>query len=195
MKSFCLFVICLFAVSSSTAWAAGPQTGPWQIAPGKDKIKVKGGRSIERDKSKPVRKGIEEWYARNIAAFKAKDVAAIMSLRTGDFHTVTPDGKVNTWADMEAYTKLFLGRIDHFLSLEFQIGVIDVHGDLATAEVRQKTVRMQRFPDGTLHKVEASVVQRETWKRTKQGWKMYNVDNIQDGSIFVDDQPYKPVSR
>src|SRR5687768_16110699 len=164
MKSFCLFVVCLFAVSISTAWAASPQTGRSQIAPGKYKIKVKAGRSLDRDKSKPVRKEIEEWYARNIAAFKAKDVAAIMSLRTDDFHTVTPDGKLNTWADMEAYTKLFLGRIDHFLSLEFQIEVIDVHGDIASADVIQKTLRMQRLPDGNLHKVEASVVQRETWK-------------------------------
>lgn len=194
MKSLFLLVICFLAITCSSGRAAGQQSGPSQIAPGEHKVKVKGVKSIERDKSKPVRKGLEEWYARNIAAFKAKDVAAIMSLRTGDFHTVTPDGKVNTWADMEAYTKLFLGRIDHFLSLEFQIGVIDVQGDLATADVRQKTVRMQRLPDGILHKVEAGVVQRETWKRTTQGWKMHTVDNIQDGYVLVDDKPYKPGS-
>jgi hypothetical protein len=35
-------------------------------------------------------------------------------------------------------------------------------------------VRMQRFPDGSLHKVEAGAVQRETWRRTTQGWKPYN---------------------
>jgi hypothetical protein len=52
------------------------------------------------------------------------------------------------------------------------------------------TVRMQRLPDGTLHKVEAGVVQRESWKRTTQGWKMYSVDNIRNGSVFVDDKPY-----
>ena len=115
-----------------------------------------------------------------------------MSLRTDDFHTITPDGKVNTRADMEARTKLFLDRIDHFISQEFQIGVIDVQGDLATAEVTQKTVRMQRLPDRPLHKVEAGVMQRETWKRTTQGWKMYSVDNIRNGSILVDDKPYKP---
>ena len=192
MKSFFLLVIYLLAFSCLTAWAAGPQKDLSQIAQGEAKVKVKGGKSIERDKSKPVRKGIEEWYARNIAAFRAQDVTAIMSLRTDDFHTLTPDGKVNTRADMEAYTKLFLDRIDHFISLEFHIGVIDVQGDLATADVTQKTVRMQRLPDGTLHKVEAGVVQRETWKRTKQGWKMHTVDNIRDGSVFVDDKPYKP---
>lgn len=194
MKSLFLLATFLVALNCSTAWPTRSQSGPSQIAAVERKVKSKGVKSIDRDKSKPVRKEIEDWYAHNIAAFKAKDVAAIMSLRTEDFHTVTPDGKVNTRADMEAYTKLFLARIDHFLSLEFQIGVIDIQGELATADVRQKTTRMQRLPDGTLHKVEAGVVQRETWKRTTQGWKMYTVDNIRNPIVFVDDKPYKPAS-
>ncbi len=66
--------------------------------------------------------------------------------------------------------------------------------ELASAEVTQKTVRIQRLPDGTLHKVEAGAVQRETWKRTEEGWKMYKVDNIRGTGIFVDDKPYKPAS-
>jgi ketosteroid isomerase-like protein len=187
-----LLLIGILTLGCSMAWAAGSQRDPPQIPSGERKVKVKGGKSIERDKSKPVRKAIEDWYARNIAGFAAKDVAAIMALRTDDFHTVTPDGKVNTRSDMEARTKLFLDRIDHFLSQEFQIGTIDVQGEFASAEVTQKTVRMQRLPDGTLHKVEARVVQRETWKRTTQGWKMYTVDNIRDGFVLVDDKPYKP---
>jgi ketosteroid isomerase-like protein len=192
MKRFLVLAVSLITLSCSIAWAASLQSGSPQIVAGERKIKIKGAKSIERDKSKPVRRAIEDWYAHNIAAFQAKDVAAIMSLRTDDFHTVTPDGKVNTRSDMEARTKLLLDRIDHFISQEFEIGVIDVHGDLAAADVTQKTVRMQRLPDGTLHKVEAAVVQRETWKRTTQGWKLYSVDNIRDGSVLVDDKPYPP---
>src|SRR6185369_16947275 len=150
------------------------------------KTKMKAGMVIVRDKSKPVRKALGDWYARNIEAFNAKDVAAIMDLRTEDFHTITPDGKVNTRAEMQAYIKRLLDRIDHFISQDFEIGTIDVQGDLASADVTQATVRMQRLPDGTLHKVEARVVQRETWKHTAQGWKMYTVDNIRDSSILID---------
>jgi ketosteroid isomerase-like protein len=156
------------------------------------KVKVKNGKLTERDKSKPVRKAIEAWYDLNIAAFNKKDVAAIMALRTADFHTTTPDGKVNTRADMEGYTSRLLDRIDNFISQDFELGTIDVQGDLASADVTQKTVRMQRLADGTLHKVEARVVQRETWKHTRQGWKMYTVDNIRDSSVLVDDKPYQP---
>jgi ketosteroid isomerase-like protein len=139
-----------------------------------------------------VRKAIEDWYASNMAAFKAKDVAAVMTLRTDDFHTITPDGKVNTRPDMEARTRLFLERIDHFISQDNQIGTIEVEGDLASADITQKTVRMQRFPDGTLHQVESVVVQRETWKKTSAGWRLYRVDNIRDGRLLVDGKPYKP---
>jgi hypothetical protein len=67
-----------------------------------------------------------------------------------------------------------------------------VEGDLASAYVTQKTIRMQRFADGTLHKVEAGAVQRETWKKTPEGWKLYRVDNIREGVFLVDDKPYKP---
>ena len=165
---------------------------PASFAQDEQKTKVKNNKVVVRDKSKPVRRAIEDWYERNKAAFQAKDVAAVMALRTDDFHTVTPDGKTNTRADMEARTQRLLGMIDHFISQEFVIGTIDVKGDLASADVSQKTVRMQRFPDGSLHKVDSRVVQRETWKHTADGWKLYRVDNIQDGSIFVDDKPYKP---
>lgn len=156
------------------------------------KIKVKAGTTIVRDKSKPVRKALSEWYTRNVAAFNAKDVAAIMALRTDDFHTVTPDGKVNTRLEMAARTKQFLDRIDHFLSQDNQIGTIQVAGSIASADVSQATVRMQRFSDGTLHKVESRVVQRETWEKTADGWKLSRVDNIRDGVVLVDDKPYKP---
>ena len=79
------------------------------------KVKEKDGELVVRDKSKPVRRAIEAWYDANIAAFEAKDVARIMALRTDDFHTVTPDGRVNSRADMEARTRMFVGRIDRFL--------------------------------------------------------------------------------
>jgi ketosteroid isomerase-like protein len=196
MKNQLIVVVALLALCGSLAWVTYSKSSLTQIQSETEqhKFRVKNGKSIERDKSKPVRKAIEAWYDLNIEAFNKKDVAAVMALRTEDFHTTTADGKVNTRADMEAYTKRLLDRIDHFISQDFEIGTIDVQGDLASADVTQKTVRMQRLADGTLHKVEARVVQRETWKHTAQGWKMYTVDNIRDGSVLVDDKPYKPVT-
>jgi ketosteroid isomerase-like protein len=192
MKSLSLVVGFALVLTGSPQLLAQSDRAHLQVLQGERKVKIKDGKTILRDKSKPVRKAIEAWYASNMEAFKAKDVAAIMALRTDDFHTITPDGRVNTRADMEARTKLFLARIDRFIAQDNQIGTIDVQGDLASTDVTQKTVRLQRFPDGTLHKVEAGVVQRETWKKTAEGWKLYRVDNIQDGNVLVDDKPYKP---
>jgi ketosteroid isomerase-like protein len=192
MKSLWLLVVFALVITCSLSLVAQSQSGPSQASPDQLKVKTKNGKTITRDKSKPVRKALEDWYARNMAAFKAKDLAAIMALRTEDFHTITPDGKVNTRSDMEARTGSLLASIDYFISQENQIGTIEVEGDLAGADISQKTVRMQRFPDGTLHKVESSAVQRETWKKTAEGWKLHRVDNIRDGSVLVDDKPYKP---
>jgi ketosteroid isomerase-like protein len=197
MRNRPIVLAAIFAFGCSMSWVAHSQSGPSQIQneAAQRKVKVKTGKLIERDKSKPVRKAIEAWYDLNIEAFNKKDVAAVMALRTEDFHTTTPDGKVNTRVDMEGYTRRLLDRIDHFISQDFEIGTIDLQGDLASADVTQKTVRMQRLPDGALHKVEARVVQRETWKHTAQGWKMYTVDNIRDGSVLVDDKPYQPAPQ
>jgi ketosteroid isomerase-like protein len=192
MKSLLLLVGFALALTCPPPLVAQSQSDRSQVLQGERKVKIKDGKTITRDKSKPVRKAIADWYARNMAAFKAKDVAAIMALRADDFHTTTPDGRVNTRADMETRTRLFLDRIDHFISQDNQIGTIEVDGDLASADITQKTVRMQRFPDGTFHKVESVVVQRETWKKTAEGWKLYRVDNIRDGGLLVDDKPYKP---
>ncbi len=187
-----LLVSLAFVISYAPPLVAQSQSDRSQVVQDERKVKIKDGKTITRDKSKPVRKAIEDWYAQNMAAFEAKDVAAIMALRADDFYTITPDGKVNTRADMETRTRIFLDRIDHFISQDNQIGTIEVEGDLASADITQKTIRMQRFPDGSLHKVESDVVQRETWKKTAQGWKLYRVDNIRDGSLLVDDKPYKP---
>ncbi|HEU4478784.1 MAG TPA: hypothetical protein VFR80_09715 [Pyrinomonadaceae bacterium] len=192
MKSLLLLVGFSFVISYSPPIVAQSQRDRSQVLQGERKVKIKDGKTITRDKSKPVRKAIEDWYARNMAAFEAKNVLAIMALRADDFHTITPDGKVNTRADMETRTRVLLDRIDHFIGQDNQIGTIEVEGDLASADITQKTVRMQRFPDGRLHKVESVVVQRETWKKTAEGWKLYRVDNIRDGSLLVDDKPFKP---
>jgi ketosteroid isomerase-like protein len=192
MKGLSLIAGAALAFTCSIQLFAQSQNSQSPVLPSDSKVKVKHDKTTVRDKSKPVRKAIEDWYARNMEAFNAKDVAAVMALRTDDFHTITPDGKVNTRADMETRTKLFLDRIDHFISQDYRIGTIEVEGDLASADVTQKTVRMQRLPDGTLHKVEAGAVQRETWRKTAEGWKLYLVDQIRDTGVFVDDKPYNP---
>lgn len=139
--------------------------------------------------SATVRRELEQWYDENTRAFQAKDVDAIMALRTEDFHSVTPDGTVQDRAAMEHYTVGLLNGIDRWISLSFDIDSLEVSGDLARAIVRQHLVRMALRPDGLVHHVETWVTQDETWRKTPDGWKLYRVDSVRDQRRLVDGQP------
>ncbi|HZN53809.1 MAG TPA: nuclear transport factor 2 family protein [Candidatus Polarisedimenticolaceae bacterium] len=130
-------------------------------------------------------------YAENEAAFFARDPDRVMRLRHPDFHTITPDGKVSSREQMYERTRQFIARIERFDALSETITGVSLEGDTAHATVDQRTVRQQRFPDGTLHEVRTSVVQRESWKKTSEGWLMWRVDEVQPGQTLVDGKPVR----
>lgn len=109
-----------------------------------------------------------------------------MRLRHPAFHTITPDGNVSTREQMYQRTREFIGRIERFDSLSETVTALTLAGDTAHAIVDQRTVRQQRLNDGALHEVRTSVVQRESWIRTPQGWLLWRVDQIQPGETLVD---------
>jgi dipeptidyl aminopeptidase/acylaminoacyl peptidase len=109
-----------------------------------------------------------------------------MALRTDDFHAVTPDSAVHDRAEMEQSTHALLDGIDRWIALSFDIDSLEVSGDLARAVVRQHADRMARRSDGLVHHVETWVTQREIWRRTSAGWKLYRVDNIRDQRRLID---------
>ena len=136
-----------------------------------------------------VRREIEQWYDDNTRAFLAKDVDAIMALRTDDFQAVAPDGRVQDRGAMEHYTIGLLNGIDRWISLNFDIDSLEVSGDLARGVVRQHLIRMALRPDGLVHHVETWVTQDETWRRTPDGWRLQRVDSVRDQRRLVDGQP------
>jgi ketosteroid isomerase-like protein len=136
-----------------------------------------------------VRAELEQAYKRNEAAMLAKDLAAVMALRTEDFHSVTPDGLTHDRAAMEGYSRNFLAGVQSWISLSEEIESLTLDGDEAAAIVRQHAVRMHLRNDGKVHHVETWVTQRETWRRTAQGWKLARVDQIRDQKRLVDGVP------
>lgn len=136
-----------------------------------------------------VRLQLAARYAENEAGFFARDPDRVMRLRHPTFHTITPDGNVSTRQQMYDRTRAFIGRVEKFDSLSETITALTLAGDTAHAIVDQRTTRQQRFPDGALHQVRTSVVQRESWIRTPQGWLLWRVDQIQPGQTLVDGQP------
>ena len=128
-------------------------------------------------------------YAENEAGFFARDPDRVMRLRHPAFHTITPDGKVSTREQMYQRTRDFISRIERFDSLSETITALTLAGDTAHAIVDQRTMRQQRLDDGALHEVRTSVVQRESWIKTPQGWLLWRVDQIQPGATLVDGRP------
>lgn len=141
------------------------------------------------DRVASVKRELAARYAENEAGFFARDPDRVMRLRHPDFHTITPDGKVNTREQMYERTRQFIGRIERFDSLSETILELTLEGDTAHAMVDQRTVRQQRLEDGALHEVRTSVVQRESWVLTKDGWMLWRVDEVRPGKTLVDGKP------
>jgi ketosteroid isomerase-like protein len=145
-----------------------------------------------------VRKELEVQYQKLTEANDAKDLKAVMALRTSDFHTFFTDGRVGDSKLMEQYSRDFFER-NQTVHSRFTIQKLTVSYNkiIAVAEVFQEVARYQDLA-GKRRKVETTVIQREIWAKTPEGWKIKSVDNVRDQKKFVDGKrvdptkPYNP---
>lgn len=163
-----------FVLATTTAACAGQ--APSRAAPAEDPVAV-------------ATRELNARYRENEAGFFARDPDRVMRLRHPDYHAINPDGNVSTRAQMYQRTRDFIARVERFDELSETILSLTRAGDTAHAIVDQRTARQQRRPDGVLHEVRTSVVQRESWIRTPEGWLMWRVDQIQPGQTLVDGRP------
>ena len=136
-----------------------------------------------------TRKELEAVYQQNTSAYERWDFAAIMALRTADFHSITPDGKIQDRAAMETYVQGILNGVKKWNRLTFTIDSLRVVGDTAFAIVSQHLDRMALRPDNAVHHVETWVTQRETWIRTGDKWLMWRVDQLRNQRRMIDGRP------
>lgn len=155
------------------------------------KHKVKGTKTVLRDKSKPVRRALEAQYAKLAEAIRNKDFDAFQALRTPDFSTKGLNGAPQSAAQMTARARALLGNIQPPIDVSFTIDTINVRGSEAVATIRQRFSRMQMVA-GQLRKVETSVTQDETWVQTANGWKLKFVENERELMWFVDEKRVEP---
>ncbi len=190
MRKSLLLIILALTLASSAAFAQDSQL---QITQDKDyKIKVKGDRTVVRDKSKPVRRALEAQYAKIAEAQKNKDIDALRSLRTSDFTVKMPNGE--TW-DLETslnYSKRGFEQVQSIINISNTIETLTVNGDEAIAVVHQQWSRMQMMK-GKLRRVETSAIQTETWVNTPDGWKLKHIGDIKPGAWIVDGKRVDPM--
>jgi hypothetical protein len=154
-----------------------------------------------------VRKELDGQYKKLAEAHDKGDLKTIVGLKTADFHAVFPDGRVGDSRVMEQYSRQFLesNRPPYNIRVTIQKLTVSENKLIAIAEVLQEVTRYRELADKR-RKVETSVLQRETWAKTSDGWKLKSVDNVRDQKRFVDgkrvdpakpynpdDPPYNPV--
>jgi hypothetical protein len=146
-----------------------------------------------------VRKELEAQYKRLAEAHDKQDLKTIVGLKTADFHSIFPDGRVGDSKLMEQYSKQFLESNLPPYNIRVTIQKLNVSENklIAVAEVLQEVTRYREM-EGKRRKVDTSVLQRETWAKTSDGWKLKSVDNVRDQKRFVDGKrvdptkPYNP---
>lgn len=174
------------------------QTSQLQFTQDKDlKIKVKDDRVAVRDKSKPVRRALEEQYVKIAEAQRNEDIEALRLIRTPDFTAVLPNGQTWNLETYLNYARAGFAQVESNVSISNTIDTIDLHGDEAVAVVHQHWVRMQ-MKAGKMRRVDTSTIQTEAWMNTKDGWKLKRVSDVKPQAWYVDgkridpSKPYDP---
>jgi ketosteroid isomerase-like protein len=140
-----------------------------------------------------VRKELVAQYEKLVEAHNRKDLKAIASLKSPDFHAIFPDGKVGDVKTMEQYTKQFIESNQPPFNIRNTIQKLTVSENklIAVAEIFQEVSRTRELA-GKVRKVDTSVMQRETWVKTSDGWKLKSVDSVRDQKRFVDGKRVDP---
>jgi uncharacterized protein related to proFAR isomerase len=134
-----------------------------------------------------VRRELEEQYKAIVEAQGRRDHETIASMYTADFNAILSNGRI---IDAGAVKELDISApaearysIQRLAVSENRlIAVVEVFRELKSADTLA----------GRLRTVIASQKMRQTWSRTRNGWKMKSVDHIRDQRRFVDGKRVDP---
>jgi ketosteroid isomerase-like protein len=143
------------------------------------------------------RTAIEAQYQRLAEAIRRNDVEGILALQAPDFSSRNPNGTFD-FAAMERYTRRLAAAVDSVIHIRNVVRSFEERGDTSVADVCQEFSRIQRLGDGRRHRIDTSVLQRESWVHLADGWKRLSVTNEHGMRWFVDgvrvdpSKPYTP---
>lgn len=143
--------------------------------------------------SASIHAALDAQYRKLAEAHDHGDEKAIAALKTADFHSIGPDGRVADVQTMAAYTRQFLTNNKPPYNIRNTIRHLRIseNGLIAVADVFQEASRMRDLA-GKLRRVETSVEQEETWSKTPDGWKLKMVEHVHNQKRFVDGKRVDP---
>ena len=135
---------------------------------------------------------IRSRYATLSEAFAKADVATTLAQRTADFTTVIPDGTRQNAFYMEQVLRRSFdsNRPPFVLRFTPRCGKLNRDGTVSLI-IFQQFSRNQEI-QGAVRRVDSDITQRETWRRTKAGWRLASVDKIHDPHRWIDGRQVDP---
>jgi hypothetical protein len=132
---------------------------------------------------------IGKLYIRYEDAIRKMDAPSYMAFFSNDFSMRNPDGKVHDHAEMEKYQRINAQTTKKVNSYTVDIEAIThPHDADFAAIVLQKYDRDQaplEEPDKP-HRIQTSAVQREIWRNTLQGPRIFRIEEIMVGPVLLD---------
>ena len=185
MRLFCLII--LLALVNLSAFSAYAQDEPI-------KVKTKGGVTIIKDKTKPIRRELEAVFEQRLKAGRDKDFDAQMALISPDYTATFANGTTWKYEQIRDHIRRLNEQTvrTEDITCGIKIEELTIRGNEAIIEARQYCPRKQMLRDGKIHDVYTSVLQTETWVKTADGWKLKRVENERDQVIDVDGKPANP---
>ena len=128
-------------------------------------------------------------YGRYEKAVHDMDSTAYMAMFTDDFSMSSPDGKVHDLAEMTKYQKVnaeTTKKVNSYSVVIESITPIE-NGEYAVI-VLQKYDRDQAPLEqpNQPHNIKTSVIQRETWHRDRDVWKIRRIQELLVGPSYFD---------
>jgi len=158
------------------------------------RVKNKGGVTIIKDKTKPIRRELEAVFEQRVKAGNDHDFDAQIALISPDYTATLANGKTWNYEQIKEHIRRLNEQTvrSEAVTCGIKIEELTVRGNEAVIEARQHCPRKQRLGDGKIHDVYTSVLQTETWIKTVDGWKLKRVENERDQVIEVDGKPIDP---
>jgi hypothetical protein len=138
---------------------------------------------------RPSQPNFRQLYNRYEQAVRDMDSAAYMRTLTDDFSMVSPDGKVHDREEMKRYLQVNAATTKKVNACSFEIEAVNPapDGDFAVIVLQKYDREQAPMEEPTKpHKIQTSVVQRETWHRRGGEWKIRRIEELLVGPVYLD---------
>lgn len=135
-----------------------------------------------------MRAALEKQYAQQRRAYFEQNPDLIRAVRAPEFAAQTTNGRLGTPDDAAGYLKASFEQVKRTIELSFDFENVTVHGDTASVIIHQHWKREQ-IRDGQLVTMDTRAIQREWWRNTPDGWKLFFIDDIHPGVWKVNGEP------